>query len=83
MANRHLLEAGFKPSIDVRNWKDKGLDEPPTNKPMWQWQSEKNAESLLQTFQIEAVPRYQNEARPPKNEPYEPRNDDYDSPSPF
>ena len=40
MANRHLLEAGFKPSIDVRNWKDKGLDEPPTNKPMWQWQSE-------------------------------------------
>ena len=45
--------------------------------------SQKNAESLLQTFQIEAVPRYQNEARPPKNEPYEPRNDDYDSPSPF
>ena len=26
----------------------------------------KRAESLLQTFQIEAVPRYQNEARPPK-----------------
>ena len=25
MANRHLLEAGFKPSIDVRNWKDKGI----------------------------------------------------------
>ena len=83
MANRHLLQAGFEPSIDVRNWKDKGLDEKPKNKPMWQWQSEKRAEKLLQAFQIEVLPTYQNEARPPKNEPYEARNDVYDSPSPF
>ena len=25
LANRHLVEAGFEPSVDVRNWKDKGL----------------------------------------------------------
>lgn len=50
MANRHLLEAGFEPSIDVRNWKDKGLDEKPKNKSMWQWQSEKRAEAILDTY---------------------------------
>ena len=42
-----------------------------------------NAEKLLQAFQIEVLPTYQNEARPPKNEPYEAINDVYDSPSPF
>ena len=52
MANRHLLEAGFKPSIDVRNWKDKGLDEKPKNKSMWQWQSEKRAEAILDTYKL-------------------------------
>ncbi|MGD5558118.1 MobA/MobL family protein, partial [Xanthomonas citri pv. citri] len=82
MANRHLLEAGLKPSIDVRNWKDKGLDEKPKNKSMWQWQSEKRAEKLLQAFQIEVLPTYQNEARPPKNEPYEARNAYYYESSP-
>lgn len=50
MANRHLLEAGFEPSIDVRNWKDKGLDEKPSNKPMWQWQTEKRAEAIVDNY---------------------------------
>jgi hypothetical protein len=52
MANRHLLEAGFEPSIDVRNWKEKGLDEKPKNKSMWQWQSEKRAEAILDTYKL-------------------------------
>ena len=51
MANRHLLEAGFEPSIDVRNWKDKGLDEKPQNKPMWRWQAEKRSEALIGYYQ--------------------------------
>jgi hypothetical protein len=48
LANRHLVQAGFEPSIDVRNWKDKGLDEQPSNKPMWQWQAEKRAAALIE-----------------------------------
>jgi hypothetical protein len=48
LANRHLVQAGFEPSIDVRNWKDKGLDEQPSNKPMWQWQAEKRASALIE-----------------------------------
>lgn len=48
MANRYLVQAGFEPSIDVRNWKDKGLDEQPSTKPMWQWQAEKRAAALIE-----------------------------------
>ena len=83
LANRHLVEAGFEPSVDVRNWKDKGLDEPPQNKPMWQWQAEKRADKLLETIQSEVVPTYHPTPKQPLNEPYEPRNDSYDGPSPF
>ena len=72
MANRHLVEAGFEPSVDVRNWKDKGLDEPPQNIPMWQWQAEKRAEKLLEMIQSEVVPTYQTDLETPKKEPHEP-----------
>lgn len=83
MANRHLVEAGFEPSVDVRNWKDKGLDEKPSNKPMWQWQAEKRAEKLLETIQSEVVPTYQPKEKEPKNEPYEPKNNTYSAPRAF
>ena len=60
MANRHLVEAGFEPSVDVRNWKDKGLDEAPTNKPMWQWQAEKRAEAIIEDYRPKHQSQYRN-----------------------
>lgn len=74
MANRHLLEAGFKPSIDVRNWKDKGLDEKPQNKPMWRWQAEKRAESLLEIVQPKVLLMQQNKLENFGKEPQKPMN---------
>ena len=62
--------------------KDKGLDEPPTNKPMWQWQSENALRAFYRRFRLKQY--LDTKMKLDRlNEPYEPRNDDYDSPSPF
>ena len=71
MANRHLVEAGFEPSVDVRNWKDKGLDEAPTNKPMWQWQAEKRAEAIIEDYRPKAPEPIPEPSKPKPQPSYE------------
>ena len=36
LVNRHLLENGFAPVVDMRNWKERGLDSKPDNYTMKQ-----------------------------------------------
>lgn len=36
LVNRHLLEHGFEPVVDMRNWKQRGLDSKPDNYTMKQ-----------------------------------------------
>lgn len=36
LVNRHLLENGFAPVVDMRNWKERGLDSQPDNYTMKQ-----------------------------------------------
>ncbi|OBX78204.1 MobA/MobL family protein [Faucicola atlantae] len=36
LVNRHLLEHGFAPVVDMRNWKERGLDSKPVNYTMKQ-----------------------------------------------
>ena len=36
LVNHHLLEHGFEPVVDMRNWKQRGLDSKPNNYTMKQ-----------------------------------------------
>ena len=49
MANRHFTRSRLCQAL-MLELKDKGLDEAPTNKPMWQWQAEKRAEAIIDNY---------------------------------
>lgn len=44
--NSHLYLNGYEPNIDMRNWQERGLSEPPKNKSMEQIQIEKKLDKF-------------------------------------
>lgn len=48
LGNEHLARAGYKPSLDHRNWVERGAPEPPRNMSMFEIKTLKNLEDFYQ-----------------------------------
>lgn len=55
--NKHLQLNGFTPNVDMRNWKERGLSEPPKNKSMYQVNLEKKLNQHIKQNTIENTPQ--------------------------
>ena len=49
LLNHHLAKNGFEPNIDMRNWRERGVDQP-YNMSMIEWQNKQVLKELTQKY---------------------------------
>lgn len=83
--NKHLEMNGYEPNVDMRNWQERGLSEPPNNIPFSQYQENKKLKGLQNTITT-LIQELENETIANKINPhtqhdkpnYDKSNDDFD-----